>query len=123
MTFVIEGVLPGLNDMVAACRKRYRGGASAYSTLKKEVEMRIVMELRSQRISPVRKYPVMMTYRWVEPNRRRDKSNIAAGGRKFIEDALVVAGILQGDGWKHIAGFTDEFAVDRRNPRVEVWFD
>ena len=29
-------------------------------------------------------------------------------------------GVLRGDGWKEIAGFTDAFAVDRERPRVEV---
>jgi hypothetical protein len=29
-------------------------------------------------------------------------------------------GVLQNDGWKHIEYFTDYFAVDPKNPRVEV---
>lgn len=38
----------------------------------------------------------------------------------MIQDALVHYGILEGDSWKHIAAFTDNFAVDTDNPRVEV---
>ncbi|KZT94130.1 hypothetical protein MWLp12_2147 [Lactiplantibacillus plantarum] len=30
------------------------------------------------------------------------------------------AGLLGNDNRKHITGFQDEFAVDKRNPRVEI---
>lgn len=63
--------------------------------------------------------PVVIHYTWIEPNRRRDKDNIAFA-KKFIQDSLVHAGVLQNDGWKHIEHFTDDFAVDPKNPRVEV---
>ena len=61
-----------------------------------------------------------MRYTWYEPNRRRDKDNICAGGRKVIQDALVKGGYLRNDGWKEIAGFSDEFRVDKSCPRIEV---
>lgn len=57
---------------------------------------------------------------WVERNKRRDKDNISSFGRKIIQDALHEAEVIENDGWKEIAGFSDKFAVDRRNPRVEV---
>ena len=37
-----------------------------------------------------------------------------------LQDALVKSGVLQGDGWKHIVGFSDEFYIDKENPRIEV---
>ena len=37
-----------------------------------------------------------------------------------MQDALVQMGVLQGDGWKHILGHSDAYAVDRDRPRVEV---
>lgn len=61
-----------------------------------------------------------MTYRWYEPNRKRDKDNIAAVGRKIIQDALVEAGVIRNDGWNDIRGFSDEFYVDKNEPRIEV---
>ena len=64
--------------------------------------------------------PVYMTYRWYEPNRKRDLDNISSFGRKVIQDALVESGVLADDGWKHIKGFSDEFYVDPCNPRIEV---
>ena len=48
-----------------------------------------------------------------------DKDNIAFA-KKFIQDSLVHAGVLANDGWNQIEGFTDDFAVDPKNPRVEV---
>jgi len=32
------------------------------------------------------------------------------------------AGVMDNDGWKQIAGFTDLFDVDKDHPRVEVYF-
>lgn len=64
--------------------------------------------------------PVFMEYLWIEPNRRRDKDNISSFGRKVIQDALVSAGVLKDDGWKHVVGFSDRFEVDKENPRIEV---
>ena len=55
-----------------------------------------------------------------EKDRRRDKDNICAFGRKVIQDALVKARYLSNDGWKNIRGFEDHFEVDAKNPRIEV---
>jgi Holliday junction resolvase RusA-like endonuclease len=60
-----------------------------------------------------------MEYTWYEPNRKRDKDNIAFA-KKFCQDALVKSGTLANDGWAEIDGFTDTFEVDKRRPRVEV---
>lgn len=43
-----------------------------------------------------------------------------AAGKKFILDALVSAGILTGDGRQNVVGFSDEFHVDKANPRVVI---
>lgn len=51
---------------------------------------------------------------------RRDLDNISSFGRKVIQDALVNAAVLKGDGWKHVVGFSDRFEVDKENPRIEV---
>ena len=64
--------------------------------------------------------PVYMTYRWYEPNRKRDLDNISSFSRKVIQDALVHTNVLKNDGWKEITGFRDEFHVDSNNPRIEV---
>ena len=37
-----------------------------------------------------------------------------------IQDELVKSRILQNDGWANIIGFSDSFAVDKQDPRIEV---
>jgi Holliday junction resolvase RusA-like endonuclease len=63
--------------------------------------------------------PVRLLYHWFEPNKKRDKDNIAAA-QKFVQDALVACGVLANDGWANITGFTHDFAVDAKKPRVEI---
>ena len=112
---VIPGVLPNLNDYIAAERRHRQQGAK----LKRQAEQ--VVMLAAQKLRRVKfTGPVVMRYTWYEPNRRRDKDNVSSFGRKVIQDALVKAGILPNDGWANIDGFSDEFAVDPKNPRVEV---
>lgn len=113
--FTIRGTLPGLNDYISAERtNRYAGAA-----MKKQSEAIVQHAARALGKAHFEK-PVHMIYRWFEPTRRRDKSNICAFGRKVIEDALVRAGVLVNDGWANIDGFSDEFFVDKKNPRIEV---
>ena len=112
MKYTILGRLSGLNEYVNANRhNRYKG-----ASMKKEAE-----NLISAYLTPVVcfKGPVHIQFDWYEKNKQRDKDNIASA-KKFIFDALVKKGILDGDGWKHIEYFTDSFAVDPKNPRVEV---
>lgn len=113
---VIPGKLPGLNEYILAERTNRMKAAE----MKRDTEYIIRLAARQQ-LHGVRCYraPVVMHYTWIEKNRKRDKDNIAFA-RKFIQDALVRAGILENDGWDQIAGFEDEFKVDARNPRVEV---
>lgn len=111
----IPGRLPGLNELIEAERtNRYKG-----AQLKKDAERRICAEIRRQLHGVHIRKPVVMRYLWVEPDRRRDRDNIAAG-RKFVQDALVRCKVLQNDGWKEIAGFADDWAVDKARPRVEI---
>lgn len=75
--------------------------------------------IRRARLKPI-KYPVKIVYRFYEANKRRDKDNIAGVAHKFIQDALTESGILKDDGWDYVTGFSDEFYLDRKNPRIEV---
>ena len=113
---IIHGKLNNLNDYIKAMnRNRYEG-----SDLKSKNEAKVMQEIYSQfgrlRITK----PVRMQYTWYEPNKQRDKDNISSFGRKVIQDALVKTKVLQNDGWKNVIGFSDEFDVDTKNPRIEV---
>ena len=108
--------LRSMNEYITACRKNPQEGARMKRTDQRSVEWCITSQLRGIRI----KKPVRMVYRWYEPSRKRDKDNISSYGRKVIQDALVNCGVLKNDGWSYILGFSDEFYIDKKKPRIEV---
>lgn len=115
MKFVIQGALPGLNEYIEAERSsRY-----AASAMKKKVQHTIAQVCRAQHPKARFQNPVRMHYTWYEKDLRRDCDNIAFA-KKFIQDAFVQAGILIDDSRRYITGFTDTFALDRKNPRIEI---
>lgn len=116
MMLVIPGPLPGLNEYIAAERSNRQLGAKMKRSAQRVVEVCAKKQLRGFR--PV--CPVRMKYVWYERNRRRDKDNVSSFGRKVIQDGLVKTGVLANDGWAQIEGFSDEFRVDAKRPRVEV---
>lgn len=109
-TLWIPGPMPGLNELVKAA-KGFGGTGRGYSLLKSRWTDTVMLLARRERVAPFTGR-VRMQYVWIERDRRRDPSNIAAGGRKLAEDGLVKAGVLAGDGWKHVAGWTDDFDVE-----------
>ena len=87
--------------------------------MKRENEDVLVYYIRQSHIPPIKR-PVHITYHFYEKSQKRDKDNISGLAHKFIQDALVAARVLEGDGWAHIEGFTDTFSVDKKTPRIEV---
>lgn len=113
---VIPGRLPGLNKYIEAERSNRHAAAQMKREAQQGVEWIVRAQLRGVRFTR----PVWMHYRWFELDRRRDKDNVSAFGRKVIQDALVSAKVLKNDNWACIDGFSDEFCVDRKRPRIEV---
>ena len=112
---VIHGRLPNLNEYINAERtNRYIA-----ANMKKKTEERIAAEILTQLNGLHITEMVNMVYTWVEPNKKRDKDNIAFA-KKFIQDALVKSGVLNNDGWREIDGFSDLFKVDPDNVGVIV---
>lgn len=112
---VIPGQLPGLNEYTKATRSNKYGGAGMKRQAEHVVQHAIMSSMHGIRV----KSPVRIQYTWYEPNRKRDKDNIAFA-KKFIQDALVKNRVLRNDGWNDIDGFSDDFRVDKKRPRVEV---
>lgn len=112
---VLPFTLPGLNDYVLAERTNRQKGAK----FKRDWQLKVQAQIRAQFRGEL-KEPVVMHYKWVEKDKRRDKDNIAAFGRKIIQDALVSVGALRNDGWANIDRFTDDFEADKARPRVEI---
>lgn len=115
MKFVITGRLDGLNDYTKACRANRYGA----NTMKKKNEAKVFEGIKRAGLSKAGKYPINLYIIWYEPNRRRDIDNITFA-TKFIQDALVKAGILEDDSQKYIVGVFHRVLVDRDNPRIEV---
>lgn len=114
--FVVSGRLNNLNDYTNACRTHQQKGGQMKRKNEQKVLQTIYEQLPRVRIEK----PVTIAYTWYEKDRRRDLDNVSSFGRKVIQDALVKAGVLRNDGWKEIRGFSDRFAVDADNPRIEV---
>lgn len=114
-TFFIPGKLPGLNELIAENRKHPQAGAK----LKKDTDYFIGICIKNKLKSLKIEKPVLMRYTWIEPDRRRDRDNIASA-KKFVQDSLVQVGVLKNDGWNDIVGFEDHFEVNKKEPGVLV---
>lgn len=112
----INGRLDNMNDYTRACRTNQYKGAKMKQKNEAVVIRAILEQLGRLRITK----PVIIRYRWYEPNKRRDLDNISSFGRKVIQDALVQTKVLRDDGWSYITGFQDAFVVDKERPRIEV---
>jgi len=115
MKFDIPGKLPGLNEMIKAA-KMGKGKYQPYNDLKRSYSDAIIY--LAKKLPP--HDTVAITIKWYEPDSRRDIDNIAAGGTKFILDALVNAGTIKDDSQTYVKSISHEFFVDRENARVEV---
>ena len=111
----IKGQLPNLNEYTRACRSNRFAGANMKKKAESIIEIYIMQQLKGVRFPGT----VELSFRWYEPNKKRDLDNICFA-KKFILDALVSNGIIVADGWKGVVGFTDNFFVDAKNPRIEV---
>lgn len=112
--FVIEGRLPGLNEIVGASRTNRFAGAHQ----KKKETVRVCQSILLQNVPAFIK-PITIHFDWYEPNMKRDVGNIRAG-EKFISDALVAMKIIKNDTQQWVVGMSDTFNLDRLRPRVEV---
>ena len=99
LEFKIPFRLPGLNEFIKACK----GNKNHAAAIKRCTERDIALCVRGKVTEPVH-----VTFVWLEPNRKRDKDNVAFA-KKFILDALQKKGVLPKDNNRWISGFTDEF--------------
>ena len=122
-SFRIDGTLPNLNDFIDANRVMVRNAGHCFSKgneLKQSAQRDVQACIRRDLKGVVIENPINITYCFYEPNRRRDKDNIAAFAMKVIQDALVKEGVIKNDGWKEIYSFECYFDVDKLHPRIEV---
>lgn len=116
--FFIPGPLPGMNEMIAAA-KGSGGRGRAYSRMKQAYTLLASTHARREGMPRFASARVTMT--WIERDHRRDLDNISAAA-KFALDGCVAAGVLPGDGWRHVTGLQHEFRVGAA-PGVVVKLD
>ena len=112
---IIPGRLPNLNDYTKKCRANKFAGATMKKDCETAIGWHIKIHLKGVKITK----PVYLNYIWFEKDKKRDHDNVCFS-QKFIQDALVAAGVLEGDGWKNIIGFSHSFEVSKNNPRIEI---
>jgi Holliday junction resolvase RusA-like endonuclease len=114
-SFYVDWKLPGLNDYTDKNRSHKMAGAS----MKKFNQEVIFYAIRQAGIKPVSS-PVKLEYLWIEKDERRDADNIAFA-QKFVQDALVSAGVLPNDNRKWVKGFSHDFRIgDRTGVQVTI---
>ena len=111
----IPGRFPGLNEFIDANRRK-RGKYNPGNDMKQRDQKVIYQYLPRTRL----KKRICIHYTFIEPNSRRDKDNIASYFIKIFQDALVRRGCIENDNWLWIKGWTNEFEVDKGNPRIEI---
>ena len=114
-TLIIQGRLDNLNDYTKACRTSPIVGNQMKAKNEEIITGYIMQQLRGVQFTGKSR----LHFRWIEPNEKRDLDNVCFA-KKFILDALVSNGVIKTDGWRGVEGFTDEFGVDKENPRIEV---
>ena len=66
------------------------------------------------------KTPIVIHYKFYMKDKRHDRMNVGSAFDKAFCDALQKTGNLLNDGWNEILGCTFDYAVDAKNPRVEI---
>ena len=112
----VPGRLEGLNEFIAANRTNARTG----NKMKRDGQRICFYYIRNCLKKAKIREPVRLHYTFYEQDRRRDLDNISGFFHKVFQDALVEAKYLTNDGWNSIIGFSDEFEVDKKHPRIEI---
>lgn len=113
---VIEGRFPSMNQFIEANRTHKQKGNKMKQQSQDEISWQLLQQHRKLHICK----PVKLFYTFYEPNKKRDLDNISGYFHKVFQDALVKCGIIMNDSWYYITGFSDEFYVDSKNPRIEI---
>lgn len=111
---VIPFILPSLNTYISQCYH----GSNVAQKYKHSWENKIIKYFKS--LECFNNVKVSMVYRWYEPDKSRDKSNISGFGIKLIEDVLVRLHIIEDDNWCGIESIESYYYVDPKKPRIEI---
>lgn len=115
-TVTILGRFPSLNEYIEANRIHKQKGNKMKKQSQEEIAVQLMEQLRHLHIDK----PVRMEYTYYEKNKKRDLDNISSYFRKVFQDTLVNCKIIHNDSWHYITGFSDDFFVDSKNPRIVI---
>ena len=93
---------------------RFAGGA-----VKKSETEYVAWSCKKQPLEKITCFPVYISFHWYCKNEKKDLDNVAFS-KKFVLDGMVMAGVLPNDSRKYVAGFRDNFHLDKDFPRVEI---
>ena len=113
---IIEGRFPSMNEFIEANRTHKQKGNKMKQTSQNQISWELMNQHKNLHIDK----PIRLNYSFYEPNKKRDLDNISGFFHKVFQDALVHCGIIHNDSWHYIVGFSDEFFVDNKNPRIEI---
>lgn len=111
--FEIPYRLPSFNEATRADRSHKQQGAR----MRRDVEQGIMWETKAAHVKPVVN-PCIVSMTFVEGDHRRDVDNVESA-KKYILDALVKAGTLQGDSPRYVVA-APSFTVYGNGARVIV---
>jgi hypothetical protein len=114
--------LPGLNEIIDAAKRQGDGHHRRWNAYNAE-RQKLLTDLAFLFRGVPALGRIWVEFCWMEPNKRRDPDNIAAGGRKLVLDALKARGVITNDGWAEVAGWSDTFQVASTPAQVGVRLD
>lgn len=116
---IIDGEFHSLNEFIFANRTgkgKWNKGNQMKQDDQRIIEWHLAQQLHKIHIDK----PVRLEYTYYCKNKKKDLDNISGYFHKIFQDALVNKGIILNDSWRYITGFSDEFFVDNKQPRIEV---
>lgn len=118
---VIPGDLPDYNKAINNAKAPGDKFGARYRKHKEEADQKVFW-MAKKHLKGVKIFDrCSFVCHWYKANRNLDPDNIAHAV-KYILDGLQQAGVLSNDGWRQCGGgFLHNFAVDKENPRVEVF--
>ena len=121
MIFKFAGRMPTQNEYIRA----ERGNKYAAAEMKKTWTEAVAWTAREQIAKGLQTgiKRASIEFVWRVKNERTDPDNICFA-KKFVLDGLVMAGVLVNDGFKNIAGLSDNFVVDTDEgveAKITVW--
>lgn len=105
--YIFDYKYPTINEYINKSRSHWSKGAQ----IKADSDYATVLLLNLQKAKPIETYPVDFVVKWHCKDKRKDVDNIHSS-IKFILDGMQKAGVIKGDGRKHISQIYHQIVDD-----------